>query len=90
MQNDVRVKLVVMTNKRLGMVRELQTMGYNGRETAVFLDGSPDFIKLAEAYGIRSCRVTDDRSADEAISLLAEYDGIALVEVIVDENEATL
>ena len=89
-QNDVRVKLVVMTNKRLGMVRELQTNGYNGRETAVFLDGSPDFIKLAEAYGIRSCRVTDSRTADEAITLLAEYDGLALVEVIVDENEATL
>lgn len=89
-QNDVKVKIVVMTNNRLGMVRELQTNGYNGREIGVFLDGSPDFIKIAEAYGIKSCRVTDDKSAEEAIELLAEYDGTALVEVMVDENEATL
>ena len=89
-QHDVRIKLVVMTNNRLGMVRELQTKGYNGRETAVFLDGSPDFIKLAEAYGIRSCRVTDEESADKAIKLLTGYDGITLVEVRVDENAATL
>ncbi len=89
-QNNIKVKLVVMTNNRLGMVRELQTNGYNGRETAVFLDGSPDFIKLAEAYGIKGCRVTDAASENEAIDLLAEYDGIALVEVMVDENAPTL
>ena len=89
-QHGVKIKVVVMTNNRLGMVRELQTKGYNGRETAVFLDGSPDFIKLADAYGIKSCRVTDDKSAEEAIKLLTGYDGITLVEVRVDENEATL
>ncbi|MBR4555180.1 MAG: biosynthetic-type acetolactate synthase large subunit [Ruminococcus sp.] len=89
-QHDVKVKLVVMTNNRLGMVRELQTRGYNDREIAVFLDGSPDFIKLADAYGIKSCRVTDDKSADEAAELLKNYDGITLVEVRVDENTATL
>ncbi len=89
-QNNIKVKLVVMTNNRLGMVRELQTNGYNGRETAVFLDGSPDFIKLADAYGIKGCRVTDAASENEAIELLAEYDGIALVEVMVDENAPTL
>ncbi len=89
-QHGVNVKVVVMTNGRLGMVRELQTNGYNGRETAVFLDGSPDFIKLADAYGIKSCRVTDEKSEQEAIELLSGYDGIALVEVMVDENAATL
>lgn len=89
-QHDVKVKVVVMTNNRLGMVRELQTKGYNGRETAVFLDGSPDFIKLAEAYGIKCCRVTDKASTEKAIQLLTAYDGITLVEVRVDENNATL
>ena len=89
-QHGVKVKLVVMTNNRLGMIRELQTNGYNGRETAVFLDGSPDFIKLADAYGIKSCRVTDAASEEEAIKLLTSYDGLTLVEVMVDENAATL
>ena len=89
-QHGVKVKLVVMSNNRLGMVRELQTNGYKGRETAVFLDGSPDFIKLAEAYGIQALRVTDESSEDEAIRLLSETDKLCLVEVRVDENAATL
>ena len=51
-QHNIAVKVIVMTNNRLGMVRELQTNGYDNRLTAVFLDGSPDFIKLADSYGI--------------------------------------
>ncbi len=89
-QHGVKIKVVVMTNNRLGMVRELQTNGYNDRETAVFLDGSPDFIKLAQAYGIKAFRVTDDKSADEAIEFLASQDEIGLVEVRVDEMAKTL
>ena len=89
-QHGVKVKVVIMTNGSLGMVRELQEKGYNGRETAVALDGSPDFIALASAYGIRSMRVTDDKTADEAIKLLAEGDEITLVEVKVDPKASTL
>lgn len=89
-QHDVKIKIIVMTNNRLGMVRELQTRGYDGRTTAVFLDGSPDFIKIAEAYGIRALRVTDNESMDNAIDLLVSTDDICFVEVVVDEDEATL
>ncbi len=89
-QHDVPVKVVVMTNTRLGMVRELQTNGYNDRQTAVFLDGSPDFVKLAESYGIPAMRVTDDKTADEAIAKLAGDTGLMLVEVIVDKDFPTL
>ena len=89
-QHEVPVKLVVMTNTRLGMVRELQTKGYGDRQTAVFLDGSPDFVKLAEAYGIPSMRVTDKESMDAAIKRLAEDEGLLLVEVTVDKDFPTL
>lgn len=89
-QFGVDVKVVVFTNTRLGMVRELQTNGYNDRQTAVFLDGSPDFIKLADAYGIPAMRVTDSDSMDKAVQTLAEHKGIYLVEVVVDKNFPTL
>lgn len=89
-QHGVNIKIVVMTNNCLGMVRELQANGYNGRETAVYLDGSPEFIKLAEAYGIQALRVTDEASMNEAIKLLSETDQLCLVEVRVDEKAATL
>ena len=89
-QHNVPVKVVVMTNTRLGMVRELQTKGYDDRQTAVFLDGSPDFVKLAAAYGITAMRVTDDKTADEAIKKLSTEQGLMLVEVIVDKDFPTL
>lgn len=89
-QHGVPVKLVVMTNTRLGMVRELQTNGYGDRQTAVFLDGSPDFIKLAEAYGISAMRVTDEDTKREAIDRLANGTDSLLVEVVVDKSFPTL
>ena len=84
-QHGVDIKIVVMTNGRLGMVRELQTNGYDNRQTAVFLDGSPDFIKLAKAYGIEAMRVNSAKSMDKAIELISKGKGICLVEVDVDE-----
>jgi acetolactate synthase-1/2/3 large subunit len=84
-QHNVDIKIVIMTNNRLGMVRELQTNGYNDRQTAVFLDGSPDFIKLAKAYGIEAMRVDGANDVDRAIGMIADHKGICLVEVVVDE-----
>ena len=89
-QFGVDIKVVVMTNNRLGMVRELQTNGYHDRQTAVFLDGSPDFIKLAEAYGIPAMRVYDDDTMEKGVEMLAEHKGICLVEVVVDKDMPTL
>jgi acetolactate synthase-1/2/3 large subunit len=85
----VDIKIVVMTNQRLGMVRELQTNGYNDRQTAVFLDGSPDFVKLAAAYGIEAYRVDNHGKIDKAVDMIANHKGICLVEVVVDEMFAT-
>lgn len=84
-QHNVDIKIVIMTNNRLGMVRELQTNGYDDRQTAVFLDGSPDFIKLAKAYGIEAMRVDGANDVDRAIGMIADHKGVCLVEVVVDE-----
>lgn len=89
-QHGIAVKVIVMTNNRLGMVREVQTNAYDNRLTAVFLDGSPDFIKLAESYGIPARRVTDIADADSAINDMLACDGCYLLEVRVDENEKTI
>jgi acetolactate synthase-1/2/3 large subunit len=89
-QHEVDIKIIVMTNTRLGMVRELQTNGYGDRQTAVFLNGSPDFIKLADAYGIPSIRVDSEESMNRAIEKIADESGLMLVEVKVDKDFATL
>lgn len=84
-QHGVDIKIVVMTNNRLGMVRELQTAGYRDRQTAVFLDGSPDLIKLAKAYGIDAMRVDGNNDVDKAVDMIVNHKGICLVEVDVDD-----
>ena len=58
--------------------------------TAVFLDGSPDFIKLADSYGIHAQRVTDIADADKAIDEMLSSKGCYLLEVRVAENEKTI
>ena len=67
MQHDIPVKVVIMQNNRLGMVRELQDKLYDGRYSGVMLDGSPDFVRLAQAYGIESERISEDGDVPAAI-----------------------
>lgn len=89
-QHDVPIKVIVIANNRLGMVCELQHKQYESREVAVHLDGSPDFVKLAGAYGIPSMRIDDDSQIDTAIDRLFNEKGIFLLECRVAPNESTL
>lgn len=89
-QHGVSIKVIVMTNHYLGMVRELQTLNYDNRLTAVSLDGSPDFISLAKAYGLPCMRVTNEKEADEAIEKLSTTEGSFFVECVVDDFHSTL
>lgn len=89
-QHGFAVKIIVMKNNYLGMVREVQQKLYKEHYTAVSLDGSPDFIKLAQAYGISSERVTRIEEAEQAIKRLINSKKPYLIEVLVDEFESTL
>ncbi|MCL2755236.1 MAG: thiamine pyrophosphate-dependent enzyme, partial [Oscillospiraceae bacterium] len=89
-QHGINIKVIIMSNGRLGMVREVQKLRYDNNLTAVFLDGSPDFVKLAAAYGIAGERLTDMKAADKAlIALLASKKPYVLV-VDVDAEERSL
>ena len=82
-QHDIPIKIVVMSNNRLGMVREVQTRQYDDRLCSIFLDGSPDFIKLADSYGIKARRVDNIDNAQEAINELISSKEPYLLECIV-------
>ncbi|MGN0474728.1 MAG: thiamine pyrophosphate-binding protein, partial [Acutalibacteraceae bacterium] len=66
-QHNIPVKVVIMENNRLGMVRELQDKLYGGRYSGIMLDGSPDFVTLASAYGISAEMIDDDKDVPNAI-----------------------
>ncbi len=89
-QEKLDIKIVVMKNNRLGMVRELQKNSYAGNYTAVFLDGSPDFGKLAAAYGIPSGSVNRPEEEETAIEQMLRTEGPFLLECLVDPEEASL
>ncbi len=89
-QHDINIKMIVMRNHYLGMVREVQQRAYENRLIAVSLEGSPDFVKIADAYGIESMRVTDKESAIEGIERLIASDKPFLLDVAVPELEKTI
>lgn len=89
-QHTIDIKIIVMCNSRLGMVRELQDMGYGSRYSGVDLSGSPDFLKLADAYGIPSLRISSDSEAESAIDRMLSQKGPFLLACQVDEQEPSL
>ena len=72
------------------MVRELQKNLYKGNYSGVDLDGSPDFVKLAEAYGIASKRISRAQEEPDAIQELLACEGPFLLECVVSPEETTL
>lgn len=76
--NDIPIKVAIINNSSLGMVRQWQTLFYNGRHSFTDLNTGhdtvmiPDFVKLAEAYGALGMRVTKKEEVDAAITLANE------------------
>ncbi|MEI6602922.1 MAG: biosynthetic-type acetolactate synthase large subunit [Clostridia bacterium] len=89
MQHDIKVKIVLMNNHNLGMVRELQNKLYHKHLSQVSLAGSPDFIKLAEAFGIHGERIEHMQDAQAAIDRMLASAGPYLLECQVDPDEPT-
>ncbi len=89
-QHGINIKVVVMRNNCLGMVRELQERGYGNRLTAVSLDGSPSFTAIAGAYGIESVTADSPKSAEKAVERMMQTDKPFLIEVLVEGCEKTI
>lgn len=89
-QHGINVKVIVMVNNYLGMVRELQDIHYGNRLIGVDITGSPSFDKIAGAYGITAENVTDIEDADKAIDNMLASDKPYLLQVFVKDTEKTI
>lgn len=79
--NDFPVKVVILNNGYLGMVRQWQELFYGKRyASSVLPQGCPDFVKLAEAYGCFGVRVESPDELDAALKAAFDYDGPAIVD----------
>jgi acetolactate synthase-1/2/3 large subunit len=86
-QEGANVKIALMNNSFLGMVRQWQEFFFDKRYAATPISG-PDFIKLAEAHGIPARRVTKPDEAFDAIQFANETPGPVLIEFQVEMEEA--
>lgn len=85
--NNIPVKIVVINNQVLGMVRQWQELIYDNRYSHIDLAGSPDFVKLADAYGVKGLRATNKEEAKQAWKEAMETPGPVLVEFVVEKGE---
>lgn len=85
-QNNIPVKIVVMNNHFLGMVRQWQELFFERRYSFTEID-SPDLMKLSSAYGIPSRRVTLRSELDDAVAEMLSTKGSFLLEVVVDRED---
>lgn len=81
------IKFALLNNNSLGLVRQLQDLFLGGVHVATGYTGNPDFVKLAEAYGIWSMRVTDPADVRDAIDQAMAVDEPTLIDFHVEPEE---
>lgn len=74
-QYRLPVKVFILNNEWMGMVRQWQELTYESRFSESYSDSLPDFVALAEAYGWKGIRCSDPAKLDEAIAEMLAYDG---------------
>ncbi|HEX6184057.1 MAG TPA: biosynthetic-type acetolactate synthase large subunit [Pyrinomonadaceae bacterium] len=86
-QYNVPVKILVMNNGYLGMVRQWQEMFYERAYSEVDISVAPDFVKLAEAYGAAAFRASTPGELSEVLAAGLTHPGVAVIEVLVSKEE---
>jgi len=87
--NKIGVKILVINNHFLGMVRQWQELFYENRLSGTPLEGNPDFVKLAEAYNIKAFHLRRAADVDKVLQAAMDYDdGPCLIdaEVVREDN----
>jgi len=86
-ENNLPVKFAIINNNVLGMVHQWQEFFYDKSYVATGYTANPDFVKLADAFGIKGLRVTDKVQVRGAIEDAMEHDGPVIIDFVVEEEE---
>ncbi|MBE2199228.1 MAG: biosynthetic-type acetolactate synthase large subunit [Anaerolinea sp.] len=86
-QENANVKILILNNGYLGMVRQWQEFFFEKRYSGVNMTG-PDFVKLADAHGIPGIRVSKREDVNEAMAFASRTPGPVLIEFVVEMEEA--
>ena len=86
-ENNIPVKIAIINNNALGMVRQWQQFFYKKQYVASVYSGNPDFVKLAEAFRIMGLRATRKEEVDSVIVKAMEHPGPVLIDFVVEPEE---
>lgn len=81
------IKVLVMNNNALGMVRQWQDLFYNKRFSETTLNRSTDFVKLAEAFGSSGYRISSGEDIESILEEALKSEGSAIIDCLIDDNE---
>ena len=86
-QYKLPVKVFIVNNQWMGMVRQWQELLHGGRYSESYSDSLPDFVKLAEAFGAKGIRCSDPEKLDAAILEMIDHPGPVIFDCLVDQKE---
>ena len=89
-QYQLPVKVFMLNNSCLGMVRQWQELFFNGHYAQSVFTSGPDYLKLAEAYGVKAWQISKPEEAKALVSKALQHPGPVVVECIVDPEENVL
>ena len=84
-QYRLPVKVFILNNEYMGMVRQWQELTYESRYSNSYSDSLPDFVKLAEAYGWKGIRIEGDAGLDAGLEAMLAHDGPVMVDCMVSK-----
>ncbi|MBA8772904.1 biosynthetic-type acetolactate synthase large subunit [Staphylococcus coagulans] len=87
---NLKIKIVLINNGTLGMVKQWQDKFFNQRFSHSVFNDQPDFRKLSEAYGVKSFLIDDNQKLESQIDAAFLHDGPALIEVRISPTELVL
>tara|TARA_Y100000590_G_C15717821_1_gene1012476 strand:+ start:673 stop:2469 length:1797 start_codon:yes stop_codon:yes gene_type:complete len=86
-QYRLPVKIFIINNEYMGMVRQWQELLHGGRYSESYMDSLPDFVKLAESFKAKGLRATKTSEVDDVIKEMIETESPVIVDICVDKEE---
>lgn len=86
-QYSLPVKIIILNNRYMGMVRQWQELIYEKRESQSYSEALPDFIKLAESFGIKGMECSNPQELDAKITEMLDHKGPVLFNCVIEKSE---
>jgi len=86
-QYELPVKIIILNNRYMGMVRQWQELVYNGREAHSYMESLPDFVKLAECFGLKGMRCENPLELESKFQEMLDYKGAVLFDCVIEKSE---